>query len=141
MSAVERLQQALAGEHAAVYGFEVLAAQAGGSLRSRLSRALDEHRAARDTLTARIAAQGAVPVSAERGYVVPGRGSTSTDDVEDAAALMEQRLGVLYARAIEDPDPQVRRVGLSGLRGATIRATTWTGTVQDLPGLQQPSVG
>jgi sirohydrochlorin ferrochelatase len=141
MTAVDRLQQALAGEHAAVYGFEVLAAQASGSLRTRLSRALDEHRAARDALTARINAQGAVPVSAERGYVVPGRGSDQADDVEDSAALMEQRLGVLYAQAIEDPDPQVRRVGLAGLRATTIRATSWTGIVQDLPGLQQPSVG
>jgi hypothetical protein len=141
MSTIDALQSALAGEHAAVYGYEVVTAQADGTLRARLQRALDEHRAARDSLRARIVAQGATPVAAEAGYVVPGRDDRDPASAESAAALIEGRLGVVYATAIEEPDTTVRRIGLSGLRECTIRAAGWTEVVQDLPGIQQPSTG
>jgi hypothetical protein len=139
MTAVDALQSALAGEHAAVYGYEVITAPTDGNLRRRLARALDEHRAARDSLRARIVAQGATPVSAEPGYVVPGRTDAGDSAAIGTAALIEGRLGVVYASVIEEPDATVRRVGLTGLRECTVRASSWTGVVQDLPGIQQPS--
>lgn len=139
MSALDGLQAALSGEYAAVYGYEVVAAKSTDPLRARLIRVLDVHRAARDALRARITAQGATPVAAEPAYVIP---DVSTDvRVLAFATLMEQRLGVTYAQLVLETDNDARTIGLNGLRGSTIRAADWSGIVQDLPGIQQPSAG
>lgn len=139
MSSTDALQSALAGEHAAVYGYEVAAAKSTGDLRPRLVRALDVHRAARDALRARIAAQGVTPVAAEPAYVVPDL--TTEARIRVFATAIEQRLGVTYAQLILEPDSSTRITGLDGLRASTIRAADWSGVVQDLPGIQQPSAG
>lgn len=137
MSAIDAWQSALAGEHAAVYGYQVAAAKSSGDLRSRLVRALDAHRAARDSLQARIAAQGAAPVAAEPGYVVPDITTPASTLV--FATAVEQRLGVTYAQLVLEADKDTRVTGLEGLRAATVRAADWSGIVQDLPGIQRPS--
>ena len=137
MSAIDGLQSALGGEYAAVYGYEVTAAKSDGDLRASLVRALNVHRANRDALRARIVAQGADPVAAEPAYVVPDV-STSTR-ARAFATAMEQRMGVTYAQLISEPDADTRTIGLNGLRDSTIRAAGWSGIVQDLPGIQQPS--
>jgi hypothetical protein len=139
MSNAEALQSALAGEYAAVYGFEVAAAKSSGELRSQLVRALDVHRAGRDALRARIAAQGVTPVAAEPAYVVPDLRTDARTRI--FATAIEQRLGVTYAQLILEPDTTTRQIGLDGLRASTIRAAGWSGIVQDLPGIQQPSAG
>jgi hypothetical protein len=139
MSGTDALQSALAGEYAAVYGYEVAAAKSSGNLRPRLIRALDVHRAARDALRARIAAQGATPVAAEPAYVVPDL--TSQARTRAFATAIEQRLGVTYAQLILDASADTRTTGLEGLRASTVRAADWSGIVQDLPGIQQPFAG
>ena len=55
------------------------------------------------------------------------------------ATAIEQRLGITYAQLILEPDPDTRGTGLEGLRASTIRAADWSGIVQELPGIQQPS--
>jgi hypothetical protein len=137
MSSTEALQTALAGEYAAVYGYEVAAAKSSDALRSRLVRALDVHRASRDSLRARISAQGATPIAAEPGYVVPDL--TTEAGIRLFATAIEQRLGIIYAQLILEPDLDTRRTGIEGLRSSTIRAADWSGIVQELPGIQQPS--
>ena len=140
MTTAESYQPLLAGEHAAVYGYQVLAAQASGGLRARLVTDLNAHRAARDTLAAVIAAQGQTPIAAEPAYAMPSRGEgAASNSPAETAALIESRLGLLYAQAIAEPDGDVRRTGLSGLRATTVRSSTWSGTVPVLPGLELAS--
>jgi hypothetical protein len=133
MRDVERLQEALAAEHAAVYGYQVVAARVGGALRRRCVRAIDAHRAARDTLTAAIAAEGAEPVAALRGYVVPD--ATTSAAVRAFGATIERRVATVYADVVASADGQTRRVGLEGLRAAAVREAGWAGAAPTLPGL------
>jgi hypothetical protein len=134
VTAVASTQTLLAGEHAAVYGFQVMAAQARGDLRARLIEAVDLHRAARDTLIVALTAQGATPVVSEAAYVLPS-GSTPAE----TAALIETRLGVIYMSGVADPDSDVRATALDGLRSSTVRAAGWSGEAPTLPALNDPA--
>ena len=69
MTPAEALQKALRGEHAALYLYGVLGAQASQSrqpeLFARLEEGYDAHRAARDELTELVSAKGLDPAPAE----------------------------------------------------------------------------
>jgi len=139
MRDISRLQQALAAEHAAVYGYQVVAARVDAALRRRCVRAVDAHRAARDALTATIAAEGTAPIAALRGYVVPD--ATSPAAVQSFGAAIERRVATVYAEVVASTDGLTRRVGLDGLRAAAVREATWTGAAPTLPGLSPVAAG
>lgn len=138
MTPVEALQKALAGEHAAMYVFGVLGAQASGSRQPSLFRLLDEtyaiHRAARDELTVLISAKGADPVAAEVSYEPPGRFGNAVQ-IRATARTVEQRLTKVYAELVANTSGEDRRWAIGALDTSSLRELDFGGVPTDFPGL------
>ena len=130
------LQTALAGEHAAVYGYGVLAVHLTGAQRSAAQNAYDTHRARRDVLIPLIEAASAAPVAAAPAYVLPFPVVTASDAAKLAAQL-EERLGAAYADIVQAAEGDTRRTGLEWLTDAAVRAVRWRGTSVAFPGLPE----
>jgi len=130
------LQTALGNEHAAVYGYGVLAVHLAGAQRDAARNAYDTHRARRDILIGLIEAQGDKPVAAVPAYTIPFPVNTAADATRLAAQL-EQRLGASYADVVQSSSGDTRRTGLEWLTDAAVRAVRWSGTSVAFPGLPE----
>jgi hypothetical protein len=137
MTPLEAQQATLAGEHAAVYLFGVLGAQASRSrqpaLYSRLLDAFRVHRKRRDQLTVVIAAAGAEPVAAEVSYDLPGPTAT-TPELDDAALQVERRIAKTYGQLVESTAGAERRWALVALDDSAVRQLEFRGTPEMFPG-------
>lgn len=138
MKPVEALQEALAGEHAALYVYGVLGARTSQSANPRLFTAIEEgfrlHRRQRDALTRRIARRGETPVAAEVSYQVPGR-ALRPADMERAALQVERRLAVVYGQLVGSTTGSDRRWALAALDECAVRQLTFRGTPEMFPGM------
>lgn len=132
------LQNALQNEHAAVYGYGVLAVRLTGAQRDAARNAFDTHRARRDILIGLIEAQGDKPVAAAPAYALPFPVTTAADATRLAAQL-EERLGASYADVVQASSGDVRRTGVEWLTDAAVRAVRWRGTSVAFPGLPERS--
>jgi hypothetical protein len=130
------LQTALGNEHAAVYGYGVLAVHLAGPQRDAARNAYDTHRARRDILIGLIEKQGDKPVAAAPAYAIPFPVNTAADAMRLAAQL-EQRLGASYADVVQSSTGDTRRTGLEWLTDAAVRAVRWSGTSVAFPGLPE----
>lgn len=136
VSLATALQTALANEHAAVYGYGVLAVRLSGAARNSAQNAYDTHRARRDILITLIEAASGTPVAAAPAYVLPFPVVTAADAAKLAAQL-EERLGAAYADLIAAAVGDSRRTGLEWLTDAAVRAVRWRGTSVAFPGLPE----
>jgi hypothetical protein len=141
MTPVEAQQATLAGEHAAVYLYEVLGAQASQSrqpvLYARLLDAFRVHRKRRDQLTVAIAAAGADPVPSEVSYDLPGPTGPGADDaaeLNDAALRVERRIARTYGQLVESTAGAERRWALVALDDSAVRQLEFRGTPEMFPG-------
>jgi hypothetical protein len=132
----EALQEALAGEHAAIYAYTVI----GGRLDddSALVRQAVEshadHRALRDVLTEVLLARGDSPVPTEAGYALP----TAVDGAASArrlARLVEDRCGVLHAALVATAEAEERRLGAQALVDCALRGLRWGARPTAFPGV------
>ena len=130
------LQTALGNEHAAVYGYGVLAVHLTGAQRSAAQNAYDTHRARRDILIGLIEAQGDKPVAAAPAYAIPFAVNTAADATRLATQL-EERLGASYADVVQAASGDTRRTGLEWLTDAAVRAVRWRGSSVAFPGLPE----
>jgi hypothetical protein len=139
---LEAQQAVLAGEHAAVYLYGVLGAQASQSrqpaLYARLVAAFRTHRKRRDQLTVTIAATGATPVAAEVSYDLPAAMSTAAEltaaELNDAALQVERRIARTYGQLVESTAGAERRWALVALDEAAVRQLEFRGTPEMFPG-------
>lgn len=139
---LDALQDCLAAEHAAVYGYGVvggvLAGVASASPEQELAAAAYvEHRRRRDDLAALIAGQGADPVAAEPAYAVPGQVQT-VSDCRDLARTIEDRCAATYADAVARTTGDDRDLVARALTSCALRATAWGGPVEAFPGVTEP---
>ncbi|ACU76576.1 conserved hypothetical protein [Catenulispora acidiphila DSM 44928] len=130
------LQTALGNEHAAVYGYGVLAVHLVGAQQNAARNAYDTHRARRDILIGLIEAQGDKPVAAAPAYAIPFPVNSAADALRLAAQL-EERLGASYADVVQSSSGDTRRTGLEWLTDAAVRAVRWRGTSVAFPGLPE----
>ena len=137
MTPLEAQQATLAGEHAAVYLYGVLGAQASQSrqpaLYARLLDAFHVHRKRRDQVTAVIAATGAEPVASEVSYDLPGPTAT-TAELNDAALQVERRIARTYGQLVESTAGAERRWALVALDDSAVRQLEFRGTPEMFPG-------
>ena len=137
MSEVDVLQEALAGEHAALYVFGVLGARTSESAAPELYLALreayDAHRARRDELTGRLAADGATPVAPATAYEVPA-GLETTEGVTAAALSLERACAEVYAAAVAGTTAERRAWAVGALNDAAVRELGFRGTPEMFPG-------
>lgn len=132
---VEALQYALATEHAAVYGYGLLAAQLAGAARADALSALDQHRIRRDLLRAAVAAAGAVPQEAAPAYhpMIPATGASGATAL---AAAIEVETARAYGRLVEATTGDIRGSGARWLQDAAVRQARWRHTAARFPGLE-----
>jgi Domain of unknown function (DUF4439) len=128
------LQDALAAEDAAIFGYGVAGAHLAGSRHAAAEQDWTEHNRARDTLTAMISRLGAVPVVAQAFYRLPF-------PVQDAASAMalaaylEDGVTRAYLGLVAVSDRALRDFGALAMQGAAERAAYWRGSTQAFPGL------
>jgi hypothetical protein len=136
MSELEALQKALAGEHAAVYGYGLVGARLGGRDRAAARAAYDAHLARRDRLAAMISGQSATPEPALPAYEPP----FPVTDAASAVALavtLEDGLAATYADGVAQTAGATRELMVRALYEAAVRATRWRGTSTPFPGLPE----
>ncbi|QMU80580.1 DUF4439 domain-containing protein [Streptacidiphilus sp. PB12-B1b] len=135
-AALAALQAALAAENAAVYGYGVIGAQLAGDDRARAAAAMAAHQARGAALQQRISSAPATPAAAAPGYELPfpvgGRAAALR-----LAALLEDRLAVVYANGVQATTAGLRTALASALRRAALDALAWSGTASAFPGLPE----
>lgn len=131
------LQDALAGEHAAVYVFAVLGAQTSASsqpdLYERLLAAYTWHRGCRDRLVATLTARDQAPVAAAPSYSLPNA-VASPAQVGAAARVTEQRVAGAYGRLVQETVGGDRAWAVALLREAALRELVLGGSPGTFPG-------
>ena len=122
-SEVDLLTVLLEAHHAVVYGYGVLGARLDEPTRRVALSAYDVHRARRDGLAAQLRGRDATAPPALPAYDVT---------VADAAAArvlavrLEEGLAVRWRDLVTGTDDApLRRLALSGLQEAAVRAATW----------------
>ena len=138
MSPVDALQRTLAAEHAALHVLGTLGARTSASatpqLYADISAAYDEHRTGRDLLTSRVREHGAEPVAAEPAYELPAR-LDSPDAVTRAALDVERRCEAAFAWLVEQTSGADRRLAITSLTRAAVRALAFRGSPEIFPGV------
>ncbi|MFV2176920.1 ferritin-like domain-containing protein [Actinomadura sp. LOL_016] len=120
-SGAPALQEALAAEHAAVYGYGVLGGRLTGDLRATAKEMWDGHRSRRDAL---LSVMSAEPVAAAPAYDLPVR----VTDVRGAALLaaaLEDDLVPAYVGLAGASAPDMRVFAADGALRAAARAARW----------------
>jgi Domain of unknown function (DUF4439) len=134
VATIRALQTALAAEHTAVYGYAVAGSHLTGSRRQAATRDWIAHQAARDTLTAMVAALGAQPVPASATYRLPFA-VRGTQTAVALLALLEDGLATAYLGMVALTSDRLRLFGARGVQTAALRATGWRGSSLAFPGL------
>jgi hypothetical protein len=139
---LDALQDCLAAEHAAVYGYGVVGGvltrttPVDSALRELAATAYVEHRRRRDDLAELISARDAVPVAAEPAYDLPSR-VTSTDDCRELAQKLEDRCSTVYADAVSHCVDDDRELSARGLTACAVRAVAWGARPTPFPGITE----
>ena len=130
------LQNALAAEHAASYGYGVVGGRLPQGSAAQLAAGNDwvTHLRARDRLANLIRARGATPIPAAVSYELPFP-VASPAQARALAARLEDGVAAAYLGLVALPEPELRSLGAEEVRAAALRAETWRGTTQAFPGL------
>jgi hypothetical protein len=122
----EQFGDALAAEHAAIFGYGVLGAHLDASGAAAPQARTDEavHRDRRDTLVARLTGAGATPVPAEAAYAVPFPVTDRTSALR-LAVLLEERTAAIWRAALPRTTGDDRKLALDALVDCAVRATAW----------------
>lgn len=131
-AADQRLQDALAAEHAAIYGYQVLGAHLTGHERDRAQSAEYAHRHRRDALTVRLADQHATPTPAAPAYTLPKR-VTNRARALALALRLEERTAAVWSAGLPELTDDDRRHAVDALADCAVRATGWRQTARRHP--------
>ena len=124
MSVVAGLQEALAAEHACVYGYGVAGARADQADEARARAGFNAHRTRRDALEQAIRAEGAEPVAALGSYDLPEPTPTGATVRAFAAGLEDGAAGA-YADLVAAARGPLRESAVAWLAEAAVRAAGW----------------
>jgi hypothetical protein len=126
-TAAGSLVEALAAEHAAIFGYGVVGAHLDRSGQNTARQAETAHRNRRDAVVARILAAEGTPPSAAPAYELPF-------EVEDRASALrlaidlEEGTARAWRRALAGTADDDRKLALGGLVDCAVRATRWRRT-------------
>jgi hypothetical protein len=122
--AQHRLQQALAAEHAAVYGYDVLGPRLTGAEQTAARHAEQAHRDRRDALTLILTKQHVTPVAAAPGYALPHPVTNRAAALRLAVSL-EERTAEAWGAGLPDLSTAQRKQALDAVSDCAVRATRW----------------
>ncbi len=139
-ASVSALQDALAAEEAASYGYGIVGAHLTGFPRQFSAASADcvAHEQARDSLVGMLTARGAAPRPAAVAYRLPVKVSTAAQAVS-LAIILERQVESAYLGLVAVPDPALRAFGAEQIQAAAVRYTWWSGHSQAFPGLPPSS--
>ena len=121
----------LEAEHAAVYGYGVLGARLPDDLRRQARADVDAHKAVRDELVRRLRDLGVDAPGPELSYAVA---VANAGRAVELAVRLETGLAVRWRDLVAaSADPDLRRVGTSGLTGCAVRAARWRVAAKVVP--------
>jgi hypothetical protein len=119
------LGEALAAEHAAVWGYGVVGAALGSQARQQAAASEAAHRDVRDQVATVLAAQDTDVVDAEGGYTLPFP-VLSEVDAAALAAVLEDGVAAAWVRVLDQAAQRSTRELAVGVLGATeVRAVSW----------------
>ena len=133
-ASVAALQNVLAAEHAAVYGYGVAGAQLAGTGQSDARADWTAHRVARDNLTTMLSQLGATPVAASPAYRLPFP-VTSPQAAAKLAATLEEGVTRAYLALVAVKNPTLRTFAAQAMQTSANRALAWSGTTRAFPGM------
>lgn len=119
------LFDALATEHATIYGYGLVSAHATPEVNYLVSDAMAEHRKRREAALALLQERGVAAALPAAGYRMPSEVDTPEDAV-DLAITMEQDAAVAWRAVVEQAtDQDVRAFGVTALTESAITAARW----------------
>jgi hypothetical protein len=137
-SAQAAAQKVLAGEHAAVYAYGVVAARTSGAMRTLAAAAYDAHRARRSRLETLLRDAGTQPVTSEPAYDL-GALVTTEAIARALAARVENGVAATCADLVLAASGDLRVEAARWQTDAAVRAAGWSGTTLAFPGLGERS--
>jgi hypothetical protein len=127
------LREALAAEHAAVWGYGTVGAGLTPESRGRAADSENAHRDVRDRLAALLEERGDEPVPAEAGYALPFP-VLSAVDAAALAVVLEDGVARAWVRVLDQAvQASVRRLAVDELAAAEVRAVGWRGPAGRTP--------
>ena len=133
-AATAALQDALAAENAAIFGYGVAGAHLTGARRAAATAFWNDHRQARDTLAAVLRARGQQPAAADAAYKLPF-GVHDAAGAVSLAVVLEDGVTAAYLGLVGAGDPALRVFGARAMQAAAIRAAFWRGSTVAFPGV------
>ncbi|WP_020575623.1 ferritin-like domain-containing protein [Actinopolymorpha alba] len=132
---IETLQQALAGVHAAIWGYAVLGPRLRNADRERGRQVYSGYRGLRDQLTSLIRARRTTPVAAEPAYALPFQVTSATTARRLAAHLEDGCAGVFADLVAGAATADVRVFAARLLNECAERRLQWGSDPVAFPGL------
>lgn len=127
------LADAIAAEHATIYGYGFVSAHSTPDENTLVSASLREHRARREAAIEMLAARSVTPPVAAVGYQLP----ITVDNPSDAVTLairMETDDAVAWRAVVEQATTdQDREFGVTALRECAVRAARWRQVLEAWP--------
>ena len=127
------LGEALAAEHAAVWGYGVVGAALGVDAQPAAAASETAHRDVRDQLVTLLADRDADAPGAKGGYALPFP-VLSEVDAAALAVVLEDGASAAWVRVLDQAvDRSVREFAVGALSAAEIRAVGWRSTAGQTP--------
>jgi hypothetical protein len=127
------LREALAAEHAAVWGYGVVGAALAVEARPPATAAETVHRDVRDQVTALLEERAADPVVAEGAYSLPFP-VLSGVDAAALAVVLEDGVAGAWVRVLDQAaQREIRELAVGWLTAAETRAVAWRGAAGTAP--------
>jgi Domain of unknown function (DUF4439) len=133
-AAVAALQDALAAENAAIFGYGVAGAYMSGAQRSTATAFWNAHRSAGDTLAGMLRARGAQPAAADASYKLPFTVRERSQAVA-LAVYLEDGVTAAYLGLVGATAAGLREFGARAMQASAVRAAHWRGSSLAFPGL------
>ncbi|MCW2741549.1 MAG: uncharacterized protein JWR45_1971 [Blastococcus sp.] len=135
------LTEALAAEHAAVWGYGVVGAALGVAAQASAATSEAAHRDVRDQVVALLAGRKADVVDAKGAYALPFPVLSEVDGAA-LAAVLEDGVAAVWVRVLDQAaERSTRELAVGVLSAAEVRAVSWriaagqTPVTRALPGL------
>ena len=133
-ASITALQDALAAEHAAVYGYGVVGAMLAGTELADARADWTVHQYARDTLVSMLTKLGATPVAASPAYTLPFA-VTNAQSAVRLAVTVENGVTRAYLGLVATSNPALRAFAAQAMQASANRAAAWSGTTVAFPGM------
>jgi hypothetical protein len=119
------LQEVLAAEHVAVWGYAVVGAQLGSSSDTAAVASQAAHRDLRDRVSELLDSRRVDPVPAKAGYTLPFP-VLSAKDAATLAVTLEEGTSRAWVRLLDQASEKTtRQLGVESLSAAEVRAVAW----------------